>query len=351
MPQVTLGTHVLTPGKRPYLIAEIGVNHEGDLSLAKRLIGLAKEGGANAVKFQSYKAERIASKQSPAYWDITKEPTDNQFALFKKYDKFGADEFRVLADSCREMQIDFVSTPFDTYAVEFLDPLVAFFKVASADLNNVPLLRCVARTRKPIVLSTGASTLEEIQVAVEILTSAGANDIVLLHCVLNYPCANHNAHINMIKGLQRAYPSNVVGYSDHTLPDEHMLILTAAWLNGALVLEKHFTHDKTLPGNDHYHAMDVDDLRKFVENIGLLEQVLGQEQKVALRAEAPARAHARRSIVINRNLKSGHVISESDITCKRPADGISPIFWDEVIGRRLGRELKEDHILQWQDLT
>lgn len=350
-PQVTLGSNTLLPGSRPYVIAEIGVNHEGSLDLARRLIHLAKEGGANAAKFQSYKANRIASKHSPAYWDIAKEPAESQFELFQRYDKFGPEEFRLLADCCREAEIDFISTPFDTEAVEFLNSLVPFFKVASADINNVPLLRQIGSKRKPVVLSTGASTLDEIRFAVETLTQAGAEDVVLLHCVLNYPCPMRNAHINMIKGLQRAYPNNVVGYSDHTLPDERMLVLTAAWLNGALVLEKHFTHDKTLPGNDHYHAMDRDDLLKFIANLDLLEEVLGNEYKSSLDEEAPARQHARRSIVIERALKAGQVITEQDLTCKRPAHGISPLFWDQVIGRTVRRDLDEEHILGWEDLT
>src|SRR5262249_1627552 len=285
----TLGSRLLAPGSRPYVIAEIGVNHEGNLGLARRLINQAKEGGASAAKFQSYKADRIASKHSPAYWDTTKEPTKSQFALFKKYDKFGAKESRIWADHCLNVQIDFISTPFDADAVEFLDPLVPFYKVASADLNNVPLLRQIASKHKPVVLSTGASTLGEIDMAIDTLTQAGTKDVVLLHCVLNYPCTNCNAHINMIKGVQRAYPHNVVGYSDHTLADERMLVLVAAWLNGALVLEKHFTHDKTLPGNDHYHAMDINDLRKFIENVELVDQVLGQEHKMPLPDEALAR--------------------------------------------------------------
>ncbi len=351
MPRVMLGSRLLAPGSKPYVIAEIGVNHEGDFELAKRLIRLAGEGGASAAKFQSYKAGRIASKHSPAYWDMTKEPTESQFELFKKYDKFGAEEFRALADCCRAAQIDFISTPFDAEAVEFLDPLVPFFKVASADLNNVPLLRQIASKHKPVVLSTGASNLDEIGTAVAILNQSGAKYVALLHCVLNYPCPNRNAHINMIKGLQRAFPENIVGYSDHTLPDERMLVLTAAWLNGALVLEKHFTHDKKLSGNDHYHAMDVNDLKKFAENVELLSEVLGQENKAALADEATARKHARRSIVVDRTLNAGHVIAERDVTCKRPAHGISPVFWDQVIGRRIRRDLDEDHVLQWDDLT
>jgi N-acetylneuraminate synthase len=351
MLQVTLGSHSLRAGSRPYVIAEIGVNHEGDMELAKRLIELAKEGGADAAKFQSYKAGRIASKHSPAYWDTSKEPTPSQYQLFTKYDKFGADEYRALAEHCAKVGIDFLSTPFDAGAVEFLDPLVPFHKIASADLTNVPLLRQVAGKGKPVLLSTGASTLAEIDMAVQTLRAAGCRDLVLLHCVLNYPCPNGNAHLNMIDGLRRAYPDLVLGYSDHTLPDERMLVLTAAWLKGALVLEKHFTHDKTLPGNDHYHAMDVEDLRKFVDNVALLDEVLGSSDKAPLAAEAPAREHARRSIVIDRPLHAGQTITEADITYKRPAHGVSPLFWDEVIGRKAARDLEEDHVLQWADLA
>ena len=227
-----------------------------------------------------------------------------------------------------------------------------FHKIASADLTNVPLLRQVAGKGKPVLLSTGASTLGEIDMAVETLRQAGCKDLVLLHCILNYPCPNGNAHLNMLDGLARAYPEIILGYSDHTLPDERMLVLSAAWLKGAVVLEKHFTHDKTLPGNDHYHAMDVHDLKKFVENVALLEEVLGTEShKAPLAAEAPAREHARRSIVIDRDLPAGHVIAETDITYKRPAHGVSPIHWDEVIGRKTARALEEDHVLQWSDLA
>jgi sialic acid synthase SpsE len=351
MSDVILGSCALTGGGRPYVIAEIGVNHEGNLDTAKRLIELAKEGGADAAKFQSYKAGRIASRNSPSYWDITKEPTRSQFELFTKYDGFGPAEYEKLAQHCCALEIDFVSTPFDAGAVEFLEPLVPFYKIASADITNVPLLRQVAAKGKPVLLSTGASTLAEIDMAVNTLTQAGCRDLVLLHCVLNYPCPNHNAHLNMIAGLKHAYPERAVGYSDHTLPDERMLILTAAWLKGALVLEKHFTHDKTLPGNDHYHAMDVQDLKRFQENVRLLSEVLGETHKRPLLDEGPAREHARRSIVVDRALRAGQVIAVEDITYKRPAHGVSPLFWDEVIGRKAAHDMQEDHILRWEDIV
>ena len=351
MTEVTLGQRSLRASSRPYVIAEIGVNHEGSMDTAKRLIDLCKEGGADAAKFQSYKASRIASKHSPAYWDTSKEPTESQHKLFQKYDMFGPDEYVALAEHCKDVGIEFLSTPFDADAVEFLDPLVSFHKIASADLTNVPLLRQVASKGKPVVLSTGASTLGEIDNAVATLEGAGCVDLVLMHCVLNYPTPNENAHLNMINGLRRAYPDVLIGYSDHTLPDDRMLILSAAWLKGAVVLEKHFTHDKSLPGNDHYHAMDVDDLKRFIANVDLLCQVNGETSKKPLADEAPAREHARRSIVIDRALKAGDAIDEADITYKRPAHGISPVHWDEVVGRKVRADLEEDHILQWEDLA
>lgn len=345
-----LGSRTVNAGGAPYVIAEIGVNHEGDLDTAKRLIDLAREGGADAAKFQSYKAGRLASRHSPAYWDTAKEPTTSQFQLFSKYDAFGPDEYVTLAEHCQDVEIDFLSTPFDLGAVEFLNQLVPFYKIASADITNLPLLRAVAATEKPVILSTGAATLAEIDIAVETLRAAGTRDLALLHCVLNYPCPVENAHLNMIEGLKRTYPDIMVGYSDHVVPDETMSVLLAAWLKGATVLEKHFTHDKSLPGNDHYHAMDVHDLQRFIATVRYLQDAMGSSVKRPLADEKPARLHARRSIVVDRAVAAGTVLSETDLTCKRPGSGISPLHWDEIIGRRVRGNLAEDHILSWEDL-
>ena len=334
------------------MIAEIGVNHEGSLDLAKRLIDLAKEGGADAAKFQTYKADTLASKHSPAYWDLSKEPTTSQHKLFQKYDAFGPGEYRALAKHCEEAEIDFVSTPFDSSAVELLDPLMPFFKIASADLTNTPLLRQVAETGKPVVLSTGASNSDEIRAAVETLRAAGCTELSLLHCVLNYPTADENAHLGMITGLRRDYPEVVIGYSDHTVPDDSMTALTTAYLLGARVIEKHFTHDKTLPGNDHYHAMDVNDLRTFVRNIGRVHVMIGTgREKEPVETEEISRLNARRSIVLDADVRAGDVLSENVLTYKRPGTGVSPVHWDAVIGRRAARDLEKDHVLQWTDLA
>jgi len=352
MKQVQLGKRLVTDHSAPYVIAEIGVNHEGSLVRARELILLAKQGGADAAKFQSYKAGTLASKHSPSYWDLSKEKTTSQYELFKKYDAFGPDEYQALAACCRELDIDFLSTPFDDDAVEFLDPLVPFFKIASADLTNTPFLRKIAAKGKPVVLATGCSTLGEIDEAVATLRSSGCADIVLLHCILNYPTENRHASLGMIAGLSRAYPELIAGYSDHTLPDEAMTPLTTAYLRGAVVLEKHFTHDKTLPGNDHYHAMDTHDLRRFITQVTRIRELLGPtEHKTPIASEAPARQNARRSIVLAVDVRAGAVIEANMLTYKRPGTGVSPVHWDEVIGRKFVRDLAADHVLQWADVT
>ena len=349
---IKLGSKFITKQSRPYLIAEIGVNHEGSLDNAKKLIDLAKEGGANAAKFQSYKANKIASKNSPSYWDTTKESTKSQYELFKKYDSFEESDYIELSNHCKNIGIDFLSTPFDDFAIDFLDNIVPFFKIASADITSIPFLRKIAKKGKPVILSTGASNLKEINFAISTLNQEGCNSIALLHCILNYPTSNNNAHLSMIKSLIKNYPNYIVGYSDHTLPDKNMTSLIASFLLGAVIIEKHFTNDKSLPGNDHYHAMDIKDLKRFNElidiNCGLIGDIF---EKKPIASEEISRLNARRSIVAKNILKKGHVITEEDITYKRPGNGISPIYWDKVLGMRLSQDIESDHIIQWEDLN
>lgn len=352
MTEITIGSHRVGPRTLPYVIAEIGVNHEGSLDLAKALIRQAKAGGCHAAKFQTYKAATLASRHSPAYWDTTKEAATSQFALFSRYDRFGEDEYRTLAAYCVDVGIDFVSTPFDDQAVDFLDELIPFFKIASADLTNVPMLRRIAGKRKPVLLSTGASNLEEIDRAIRELRNGGCETIVLLHCVLNYPTLNRDAHLAMISGLRRSYPELLIGYSDHTLPDQSMTPLVTAYLLGARVLEKHFTHDKTLPGNDHYHAMDEADARRLFAQLQTVRELLGpDEEKAPLASEEPARRYARRSLVTTRAVPAGAILDAGALTYKRPGTGISPSHWDDVIGMRAAHDLPEDHVMQWADVT
>ncbi len=334
----------------PYIIAEIGVNHGGSIELAKTLIDQAAEGGAHAAKFQTYKAAKLASANSPAYWDTTKEPTRSQYELFQKFDRFEPDDYVELKRHCDLRSVEFLSTAFDFGAVDVLDPLMPFFKIASADITNTPLLRHVASRRKPVILSTGAATLDEVEHAVRELTTHGAQEVGLLHCVLNYPTAYADAGLSTITTLRHSFPHSVIGYSDHTMPEPDMLTLTTAVTLGAAIIEKHFTHDKTLQGNDHYHAMDTADLKVFVGNCRRLLAISGRVDEDGRANESLARLNARRSIVAATPIRRGERITLTQLTCKRPAFGISPLHWDAVVGRRAVRDLDADHILNWSDL-
>lgn len=332
----------------PFIIAEAGVNHEGSMEIARRLIDEAAEAGADAIKFQTYKAETLASKDSPAYWDTTKEPTKSQYELFKRHDSFWKNEFEALKKYCDQAGIAFLSTPFDTESALFLNDLMDAFKISSSDITNKPFIEFICDFKKPVLLSTGASWLSEIAEAVEWIEAKG-NQLALLHCVLNYPTLDENAALGMIPALKRVFPRHVIGYSDHTLPGD-MHILELATVLGATVLEKHFTHDKTLPGNDHYHAMDMRDLKRFYERIRKTLAAIGPLKAGALPSEDAARRNARRSLVASRDIPKGQRITGADLTWKRPAHGISPRHIDDVIGMAARRDIPEDTVLQWTDL-
>jgi len=338
-----------------FVIAEIGVNYydiakKFNISLldaAKLMIREAHEAGVHAVKFQTYKAEKLASKHSPAYWDTTEEPTQSQYELFTKFDTFGEAEYKALADYCQEIGTIFMSTPFDFEAADYLDELMPIYKISSSDLTNLPFIKHMAKKGKPIFLSTGAATLAEIDTAVNAVLETGNTEIAIMHCVLDYPTKFENANLNMLKHLQVVFPSYVLGYSDHTKPDESMLVLTLAYEYGALIIEKHFTLDKTLQGNDHYHAMDPDDLRKFIRNIQLLKSIKGEYYKHPLACEASSRKQARRSIVAKQDIPAGQVVTEAMLTFKRPGTGLSPAELDKIVGRKATKKIQEDDVLTW----
>ena len=344
--------------KRPFLIGEIGVNFYDiakkenitPMDAAKLMIKEAKNAGIDAVKFQTYKAEKIASRNSPAYWDLDEEPTTSQFELFKKFDSFGSEEYRELAEYCREVGIMFLSTPFDFEAIDFLDDLMDVYKISSSDLTNIPFIKAIALKNKPIILSTGASTLKEIKEAVNAIEEVSNVDIGLMHCVLSYPTKDEDANLLMIKDIKEQFEGYDIGYSDHTKPDDKMLILTTAYLYGANIIEKHFTLDKTLTGNDHYHAMDVEDVKTFNENIELINKIKGKKVKQPLVCESLSRKEARRSIVASKDIKKGEEITRDNITFKRPGTGISPSKVDEIIGMNANEDIAEDTLLTYEML-
>lgn len=344
--------------KQPFLIAEIGVNFydiaekEGisDMDAAKLMIDEAKLCGVDAVKFQSYKAETIASQNSQAYWDLSEEPTTSQFELFKKFDKFGKEQYRQLSEYCKQVGIMFLSTPFDFDSADYLDEFMDIYKISSSDLTNIPFIKYVASKNKPILLSTGAATMREIKEAVKAIEDTSLVDIAIMHCVLSYPTAYEDANLLMIKDLANNFPDYEIGYSDHTKPDENMVVLTTAYNYGATILEKHFTLDKTLTGNDHYHSMDPSDVSKFRENVAFLSKINGLINKQPLICESSARKEARRSIVAKTDIKKGEVISKSNITFKRPGTGISPSEVDDVLGKTAKKDICEDSLIDFEML-
>ncbi len=339
----------------PYFIAEMGVNFYDTakrleitpLEAAKIYIDAAAETGVSCAKFQSYKAETIVSKESPAYWDMSKEPTKTQYELFLKYDSFNEKEYRELCDYTHLKGMDFTSTPFDYKSADYLNDMVDFYKISSSDISNLPFLHYIAKKKKPVYISTGASYLSEVDTAIRTLQEGGCKDIVVLHCVLSYPTEPHNANLKVIRTLKNVFPDVRVGFSDHVPPDDSMLTLTTAYLLGAEVIEKHFTLDKTISGNDHYHAGDPEDFKKAITNFEWINKILGTSKKTVLECERISRKEARRSLVLTRDMKVGEVIGKLDIVAKRPGTGISPEFTDIIIGKRVNRSLKEDMILKW----
>ncbi|HEU5401986.1 MAG TPA: N-acetylneuraminate synthase family protein [Terriglobales bacterium] len=338
---------------RPYtLIAEIGVNHENNLETAKRLIELAKEGGAHSAKFQAYKAGTLASRNSPAYWDTTKETTKSQFDLFRKHDAFDMREYKVLAEHCGKVGIDFSCTAFDLRFLDEIDPLVSFHKVASADLTVIPFLRKVGSKRKPVALSTGAASLEEVELAIRTLQESGSGPISLLHCNLNYPTPDGLAFLNRVAELKQKFPGQVPGYSDHTVPNDGSLAVVTAFVLGAKVIEKHFTHDKTLPGNDHYHAGDVRDFRRICEQLDQCSKFLASyDESTFLGCQEKARQFARRSLVASRDVKRDEPLTDQNVTWKRPGTGLDPRNWDRLMGKKAARDIAEDTVLTNEDVV
>ncbi|MBT4732258.1 acetylneuraminic acid synthetase [Candidatus Woesearchaeota archaeon] len=318
--------------KEPEIIAEIGVNYydvSGKLGIglvdaAKEMILRCKNSGIKTVKFQTYKAEKIAAEYSPSYWDLNEEPTRSQKELFSKFDKFGENEYKELADYCKVNGVEFMSTPFDIESADFIDQLVSRHKIASADITNLQLLKKIADFGKPVILSTGASKQEEVTEAVDILERFGCNDITLLHCVLSYPTAQKDANLWKIRALLKQFPDLRVGLSDHSTFSLDVLI--AAWLLGVEVIEKHFTLDKALRGNDHYHAADPQDFIKLQDKIKLLKEIYGNERTDWLfKCEEEAYINARRGVYLNIDVKKSDKLRIEHLSFLRPQlSGLSP---------------------------
>lgn len=337
------------------LIAEVGVNYYdiaklngiSPMDAAKLMVRQAKDAGVHAVKFQTYKADTLAAKESPSYWDTTEESTTSQFELFKKFDAFSYNEYKELYEYCKDIEVEFLSTAFDIESADYLYDLMNVYKISSSDLNNLPFVEYQAKKGKPVLLSIGASNEEEIERTIGVIRKYNNQPIVLLHCVLEYPTPNEHANLNKIVTLRNKYQNIIIGYSDHTKPDENADIIKTAYNLGAVVIEKHFTLDKTLSGNDHYHAMDPEDVKKIIKGIEFIDTIRGSYEIKCLDTELTSRQNARRSLVATCDIKKGDIITKQMITFKRPGIGISPSEIENVISRVATKDINEDTILTY----
>lgn len=329
--------------ERVYVIAEAGVNHNGSPELAMRLAAAAKAAGADAVKFQTFRAEKLASATAAqaAYQKENMGDTGSQLAMLKRLE-LSREDFRQLKAYCDSIGITFLSTAFDDESLDFLEELnLPVLKIPSGEVTNLPLLERLAATGKPLLLSTGMCDMDEVAAAVTLLKEKGAGDICLLHCTTAYPAPVDGVNLRAMVAMAEAF-GLPVGYSDHT---EGIQVPVAAVALGARVIEKHFTLDKTMEGPDHKASLTPDELTAMVAAVRSVEQALGDGVKAPTPAELQNRAVARKSIVAACPIRRGEVFTEQNLTTKRPGDGLSPMCWHQVLGTTACRDYDTDDLI------
>lgn len=327
-----------------YIIAEAGVNHNGSLDIAKKLVDEAKKSGADCIKFQTFIAENIISKNAKQAKYQTKNigKEQSQLEMIKKLE-LSFEDFKQLNNYCIEKNIDFLSTAFDLESIDFLESLgMNTWKIPSGEITNLPYLIKIAKLKKKVILSTGMSTMQEIEDAVNIFKEYGTNDITILHCTTQYPTLFEDVNLNAMLSIKEKFGYDV-GYSDHTKGIE---VPIAAVALGATVIEKHFTLDNNMIGPDHKASLQPDELKKMVKSIRNIELSLGDGRKVVANSEKENMSIARKSIVAKKSIRKGQLLSEENITVKRPGDGISPMRWFDILGTVAIRDFEEDELIQ-----
>jgi len=331
-----------------YIIAEAGVNHNGDINLAYKLIDAAKECGVDCVKFQTFKAENLVTKtaKKAEYQIENTKNNDSQFSMLKKLE-LSYDDFKSLKDYCDKIGIEFMSTPFDNDSVDLLERLnMKTYKISSGDITNKPFLEYVASKHKPIILSTGMCTMDEVKEAVSWIENAGNKQLTLLHCTSNYPTPYCDVNMNAIITLDKAFEYST-GYSDHT---QGIIIPIMAVAMGATVIEKHFTLDKNMEGPDHKASLDVGELKEMVTAIRNIESARGNGEKVPAKSELSTREVARKSIILKRALQKGAIITSDDLDVKRPGVGLAPKFLPELVGKKIIRDMVSEELISFNDV-
>lgn len=329
-----------------FIIAEAGVNHNGDIELAKQLVDAALTAGADAVKFQTFNAENVVTAEAEkAEYQKKNVPDKNesQLEMIKRLELSFAD-FKELKSYCDRQGIAFLSSPFDFESIDFLGQLdVPYIKIPSGEITNLPFLRKIGQWRKKVILSTGMATLGETEKAIDILNEAGVSELILMHCTTNYPTPPEEVNLLAMDTLKRAF-GLPVGYSDHTMG---IVVPVAAVTLGAKIIEKHFTLDRGLEGPDHKASLEPSEFKDMVEAIRIVEKALGTGIKKPTTNELQIMKSVRRSIVASRDIRTGDIINEDNITVKRPGTGISPMMWDIFIGRKAHCNIPKGMLLTW----
>ena len=326
-----------------FIVAEAACNHMCQLDLGKKMIDLACEAGVDAIKFQTYKAEKLVTKNATAFWGTEK---ISQLEYYRRLDKFGRKEYEKLFKYAQDKDIIAFSSPFDAESAEMLAKLdMPIFKIASCDISNLKHIRHIAGFGRPIILSTGASTLEEIDNAVKTVFEQDNNQLMLMACTLSYPTRFKDANLLRIQTLKKRYPGMIVGLSDHTEPDPQMIIPSIGVALGAKIIEKHYTLDRSMTGSGHFFAVDPENLKKMVQNIRLTETVLGKGSLGVTDSEKKAWINARRSVVADVPIKKGEVITSEMLGMKRPAVGLPVSKIDLVIGKRAKQRIEPDQVI------
>lgn len=329
--------------KKTYIIAEAGVNHNGDINIAKKLIDVAVTAGADAVKFQTFNAKTLVCKnaQKAQYQMQTTNQSESQFDMLKKLE-LTCDMHKELFEYCRHRGIQFLSTPFDIESISLLEQLgITKFKIPSGEITNLPYLRKIGEVGKPIILSTGMSNISEIKEAISVLSSAGAIDISVLHCNSQYPTPMEDVNLRVIPKMIHELKIPI-GYSDHTQGIE---ICIAAVALGADIIEKHFTLSHSMEGPDHKASLEPGELIQLVKAIRNIDKAMGKDIKEVTNSEKDNITIVRKSIVAKDRIRKGDIFTEQNLTAKRPGNGISPMHWDELIGKQATRDYQEDELI------
>jgi len=329
---------------KTFIIVEAGVNHNGNIVTAMKMIDKAEECGVDCIKFQTFKAENLVSKKAKkaGYQAMNTKNNDSQFEMLKKLE-LSFDDFIKLKNYCDHKRLLFLSTPFDLETIDFLESIdISVWKIPSGEITNLPYLLRIASTGKPVIMSTGMCELCEIEDAVAVLKNNGSGEIKLLQCNTEYPTPYEDVNLRAMQTLKEKFKCEV-GYSDHTQGIE---VSVAAVAMGASIIEKHFTLDKNMEGPDHKASLNPDELKAMVTNIRNIEKSLGTPDKKVGDSERKNIEIARKSIVAKKEIKKGEILTEENITTKRPGNGISPMNWFEVLGKTSARDFKEDDLIE-----